>query len=111
MERRAPHARRCAPAAGQYLPRLAARSRRTVSVSWRTGTSALAGADAQGLQGDLAHLAVPGSRVVDAAGPQPRPALRRPEHPRRVEIVRTPPALLRPAGVAVEESGSSAQSA
>ena len=44
-------------------------------------------------------LAVRGARVVGAAGPQPRPAVRRAEHARRAARRQSAAALLRPARV------------
>ena len=45
-------------ATARHLSRVAARRRRTVSVPRRDGTPAVDGSDAEGLQGDLARLAV-----------------------------------------------------
>ena len=49
-------------------------------------------------------LAVSGARVVGASGPQPRPALRRAEHPRPVPGNRSAAAVLRPAGFPAENA-------
>ena len=67
---------------GRHVSRIAARRRRQLSLPRRARAPAVDGPDAEGLQGALARVAVPGARVVGAARPQPRPAVRRAEHAR-----------------------------
>src|SRR5262245_6163928 len=84
----------------RHVSRRATRRRWQLPLSWRARTPAVDGPDAEGLQGSVARLAVPGARVVGAAGPQPRAALRRAEHTRDQPRHRTAVAVLRPACVA-----------
>ena len=92
--------RRQAPATtGRNLSRIVAGGRRAVPVPRRARSPALDGSHAEGIHRSVARVAVRGARVVGAAGAEPRPAVRRPEHARHADRRAPPAALLRPAGV------------
>jgi outer membrane protein assembly factor BamB len=76
----------------------------TVGTSRRARASAVDGSDAEGLQGSVSRLAVPGERVVDAACAQPGPALRGAEHARDHARQWTAVIVLRPACIVVTAS-------
>src|SRR5262245_14578264 len=88
-------------AASWNLPRLASRSRRTVSLSRRAGSPAVDGADAQWLQTAFENVAVRRARVVGPSGLEPRPFVRRAEHARHAPRNDAASALLRPQGLEV----------
>ena len=79
--------RRPAPAAARRdVSRVVAGRRWAVPVPRRARAPALDGPHAEGIQGDVARVAVCGARVVGTAGAEPRPALRRAEHAGHADV-------------------------
>ena len=84
-------------ATARHLSWIAPRGRRTVPVPRRDGTPGVDGSDAEGLQGNLARLALRRARIVGASRAEPRFAVRGAEHARCGERSGAAAAVLRPA--------------
>src|SRR4030095_6662534 len=92
------YARR-ASAGSQHVSRVVARRGWRVSLSRRAWPPAVAGVDSEGIQAAVTGVAVPGARVVDAAGVEPRSVVRRAEHACGAARQRTAAVGLRPARI------------
>ena len=88
-------------------PRVVARGRRPLLGDRRARSPAVAGSDTRRLPGGVQDVADGGTRVVDAAGTQPRSALRRAKHTRPADRHSSTPALLRSARIRVRSTMSS----
>src|SRR5436190_18698123 len=88
-----------ATADGRDVSGFAIVRRRAIPLPRRARTLVVAGPHAEGLQGSLTRTSVRRPRIVDAAGAEPRAALRRAEHARLHVGRPSADPLLRLAGV------------